>query len=257
VMTTLLEEALREHVDHRAAVLSVDDSIETRTLITHFLDAKTARIVHAEGAKQALERTEHERVDLILMDLEMPGVSGFELAATFRGSQTHVSTPIIAVTGHDDPQIHRRCMDIGFTDILVKPFSRVTLQRIVERHAPRPLVFAVHPAQDEPTPEPGPAFGDVAYVDGDVLDLVPQFLENRRADVVRLRDALDASDRETVRRIGHAMRGSGGGYGFDAITRIGSVLEASAIAGDDRAARGGVEELDAYLDRVRVEVRPA
>jgi CheY-like chemotaxis protein len=102
VVTSALEQVLAAHVDRRAAVLCVDDSAESRTLVGYFLDASLARIVHAENAIVALERTEHERIDLILMDLEMPGMNGFELAATLRGTHAHVSTPIIAVTAHDD-----------------------------------------------------------------------------------------------------------------------------------------------------------
>jgi hypothetical protein len=52
--------------------------------------------------------------------------------------------------------------------------------------------------------------------------------------------------------MGHGMKGSGGGYGFDAITNIGRKIEAAAKAGDAEAIRGGRDELALYLERIEV-----
>jgi len=57
-------------------------------------------------------------------------------------------------------------------------------------------------------------------VDAEIAALVPGFLENRRKDVTLVLQAVDQGDFETARVLGHSMKGSGGGYGFDAITDI-------------------------------------
>jgi hypothetical protein len=88
--------------------------------------------------------------------------------------------------------------------------------------------------------------------DPDLLDLIPVYLERRRADVVALEEALALRDMERVRILGHSMKGSGGGYGFDGITEIGLRLEAAGVSGDTVAARDGIDDLDEYLGNVEV-----
>ena len=63
----------------------------------------------------------------------------------------------------------------------------------------------------------------------------------------KLKAALEQSDYDTVRTLGHQMAGSGAGYGFPKITEIGGALEESALAGDAARIRNGISELDAWL----------
>ena len=70
------------------------------------------------------------------------------------------------------------------------------------------------------------------YVDRDLEEIVPGFLENRRKDAAALAAALQGHDLKTVRVLGHRMKGDGGGYGFQEISRIGDVLEQAAIRED-------------------------
>ena len=90
-------------------------------------------------------------------------------------------------------------------------------------------------------------------VDEDLADLVPQYLENRKKDIQKIRAALDAQDFQVVRVVGHSMAGSGGGYGFPGITRIGRNIEKYAMERDADAARASARELELYLSRVVVE----
>lgn len=96
-----------------------------------------------------------------------------------------------------------------------------------------------------------PSESIIVRVDPDLEDLIPGFLENRRNDVSLILEALDEDDLETVRSLGHGMKGAGGGYGFDAITDMGAVLEKAAQRKDMSAIRECVAELSSYLDRVR------
>jgi hypothetical protein len=83
--------------------------------------------------------------------------------------------------------------------------------------------------------------------------VVGGYLEKRRGDVRKLRAALDCSDYDTIRMLGHQMCGTGAGYGFEPITEIGSALEESALAGDSARMRASIEDLDRYLNNVQVE----
>ena len=87
----------------------------------------------------------------------------------------------------------------------------------------------------------------VVHVDPDLKEFVSEFLGRRQEDVLALREARDRADWEAIRRLGHRLRGSGGGWGFDAITDIGRHLEDAARAGDGGAVHEWTNELARYL----------
>ncbi len=89
-------------------------------------------------------------------------------------------------------------------------------------------------------------------IDPDLADLIPGYLENRRRDVDVVRGALDQRDYDLIRSVGHKMKGSGGGYGFDPITRIGAVLEAAAVKADPDRIREALRDLSDYLERIDI-----
>ncbi|RMF67291.1 MAG: Hpt domain-containing protein [Calditrichaeota bacterium] len=93
---------------------------------------------------------------------------------------------------------------------------------------------------------------NVVYVDADLEDLIPEFLENRHADVVMISELLTCGNLGEIQRLGHSMKGSGGGYGFDEITRIGAAIEEAAKATDLEAVRRLNHELSRYLSNVKV-----
>ena len=92
----------------------------------------------------------------------------------------------------------------------------------------------------------------IVYIDEDLADLIPGFLENRRSDVEKMNEALAGQDYETIRSLGHSMKGAGGGYGFDAITEIGRSLEEAAEAQNTGTIRTAIGDLIYYLDNVEI-----
>ena len=92
----------------------------------------------------------------------------------------------------------------------------------------------------------------VVRVAGELRALLPRFLDNRRTDVRELEAALERRDSEAIRRIGHQLKGAGGGYGFGDITRLGGDIESDARRSEyDRLARH-IDELKRYLEAVQI-----
>jgi len=83
-----------------------------------------------------------------------------------------------------------------------------------------------------------------------LAERTPAYLQNCRGNVVTMTEALDRTDFQTVSILGHNLRGSGGGFGFQAITDIGAGLEEAADAADIDASRKWLGKLSGYLDRV-------
>ena len=92
----------------------------------------------------------------------------------------------------------------------------------------------------------------IVHVDAELKDLIPGFIDNRRKDIRTLETALRKDDYETIRKLGHSMKGSGGGYGFNAITDIGRSLENASKEKNDEEIRKWVDELLNYLQNVEV-----
>ena len=92
----------------------------------------------------------------------------------------------------------------------------------------------------------------VVYIDSDLEDLTPGFLENRQNDTVVIDRLLQSGDLAEIQRLGHSMKGSGGGYGFDEITDIGAKIEEAAKESDREEILRQNERLSQYLQNVKV-----
>lgn len=88
--------------------------------------------------------------------------------------------------------------------------------------------------------------------DEDILELIPIYLAGRLDELGVLGDAVARQDFETLRGLGHKMKGSGGGFGLDRITEIGGNLETFAKAQNLRAIELEIANLRDYLDRLEV-----
>ena len=91
-------------------------------------------------------------------------------------------------------------------------------------------------------------------VDAELAELIPAFLENRGTDIQLMHKALKIGDYEIVERIGHGMKGAGSGFGFDAVTAIGTRIETAAKNKDWEEIQKAIDELGTYLKRLEVVV---
>lgn len=89
-------------------------------------------------------------------------------------------------------------------------------------------------------------------VDSEVQSIVPAFLDNRRQDCLTISSLLEGEAFSEISKLGHRMKGSGGSYGFNDISRIGEVIEKAALAADKETISNAILQLSSYLERVTV-----
>jgi HPt (histidine-containing phosphotransfer) domain-containing protein len=89
-------------------------------------------------------------------------------------------------------------------------------------------------------------------IDKDLEDLIPGYIENRHKDIKSIRASLENGDFENIRILGHSMKGSGGGYGFDEITTIGASIEKAAKKNDIEEIKRWIEKLSQYIESVDI-----
>jgi len=228
-------------------VLLVEDSPDNRTITLAYLQDTPYRVEIAENGAIAYEKFTAGHYDLVLMDRQMPVMDGLTATRAIREweqANHRPSTPIIALTASALKGDQEKCMAAGCTAYLTKPIKQEVLLQAIKEHS---MVAPVSSKQESKRKD-----AILVRANPKFADLIPGFLQNRRNDIVAMLGALDRGDFETVKSLGHDMKGAGGSWGFDAITDIGAALEQAAGSADSDASRKWVGELSGYLDRVEI-----
>jgi CheY-like chemotaxis protein len=113
-------------------ILIVDDHDISIQTFSDYLDIKGYRVIIAQNGRKAVTRTKQEHPDLILMDIHMPEMDGFETIRCIREDEATRHIPIIALTALVMPGDRERCLDAGADAYLGKPASLRELGRVIE-----------------------------------------------------------------------------------------------------------------------------
>jgi CheY-like chemotaxis protein/HPt (histidine-containing phosphotransfer) domain-containing protein/anti-sigma regulatory factor (Ser/Thr protein kinase) len=206
-------------------VLLAEDGHDNQVLITTFLSKAGANVKVVENGQLAVDEARAALAagapyDVILMDMQMPVLDGYGAASKLRA--TGYRGPIVAITAHAMAGDRQRCESAGCDDYLSKPVDRAQLVATVAR-----FVAAV------PSSEPEL----VSMLDDeDMKGIVRQYvrdLPQRSSAILR---AFQISDVETLMRLAHQLKGSGGAYGFPLITEAAEAVEAAVEKGLDRSS---------------------
>lgn len=111
-----------------SAILVIDDNESNRDLLSRRLTREGHTVMTAESGEKGLEALERSGADLILLDLVMPGISGFEVLRRLKQSPTLCQVPVIMISAVDEIDSIVRCIEMGAEDYLLKPFNPVLLQ---------------------------------------------------------------------------------------------------------------------------------
>jgi adenylate cyclase len=110
-----------------AKILVVDDVAKNVKLLADVLGAKGYEAITAASGAQALARVEADKPDLILLDVMMPGMSGYEVCQAIRANPAHAMLPIVLVTALDPAEERAKGLDAGADDFLNKPVNQAEL----------------------------------------------------------------------------------------------------------------------------------
>lgn len=121
-------------------VLLVEDGQDNRFLINHFLRSSGAEVDAAINGMEGAELATKNSYDLILMDIQMPILDGYQTTTKLRAEG--VQTPIIALTAHAMKGEKQRCFDVGCNAYLSKPIDANTLVEMVSRYRPKKMASA-------------------------------------------------------------------------------------------------------------------
>ncbi len=238
-------------------VLLAEDNAVNQRLALRMLEKRGHRPVLANNGREALAAIEGERFDLVLMDVQMPEMSGLEVAAAIRAREkaTGRHLPIIAVTAHAMKGDRERCLAAGMDGYLAKPLRGKDL----DAEMARVLGSRIAPAAD-PSDPPEVHLDRaslLARVEGDrelLRELAAIFVEEGPRLLDAIRDAVWQEDAAEVAQTAHALTGCASNLGADRVAELARKLEQQGRAGELNGARQLYERLAAALGGLRAEL---
>ena len=118
-------------------VLLVDDYADTREVMRHVIEMCGCRVVEATNGQEAIELAQAEPPDLILMDLNMPVLDGFNATLRIREYERTRDVPVVAVTAHDTAEFRAAAGAVGCCEYLLKPLDFERLFELLEKFLPQ------------------------------------------------------------------------------------------------------------------------
>jgi len=179
----------------------------------------------------------------VLMDMQMPEMSGLEATRRFRAQETGKRTPIVAMTANAMEGDRETCLAAGMDDYLPKPIRSVDLLAMLERHAP---VREINAGFDYAAA--------LAGEDREILEVVAQpFIDSFHRDIIALRNAMAGGDRDTLRRTAHSIKGNSAIFGATPMVQAARAIEQFD---PDRDTDLDIDALIATLEEEFERLRP-
>ena len=120
----------------KPTILIAEDSRDSREMLQVLLGLKGYRVLAAADGERAVEVALESLPDLILLDLELPGLDGLSITRDLRRYSNFRDTPIIILSGHDPMKHRQSALDAGCTDYLFKPLDFEKLDKILQNEVP-------------------------------------------------------------------------------------------------------------------------
>lgn len=117
-------------------VLVIEDNPWNMRLVGDILEAAGYVFLEAADGKSGIEKALTEKPDLILLDVMLPDMNGVQVTRQLREESATATLPIIALTANANDDLRARCLEVGCTDYMTKPFTRRVLLEIIQRHLP-------------------------------------------------------------------------------------------------------------------------
>lgn len=248
-------------------LLAEDNEINQQIALELMAEAGVAVILANNGEEAVASLVEGAEVDLVLMDMQMPIMNGFEATKVVRANAKLAAIPIIAMTAYALESEKQRCLEIGMNDHVSKPIDPTaflaTLQRWYDVIAPQRVVAA-------PSVQQGDMDSTLPEIDGvdtqqglrrvsGKVALYRKLLEQFGRQYVNveasIRASVDQSDMAQLELQLHTIKGVASNLGADALAAIAGIIEYAAPTGQlDSAA---LDEFYGELNRVLAAVQAA
>ncbi len=239
----ITQHSIREARRKKIRILLAEDNITNQQIVISVLERLG---YHTDGASNGIEAVEALKsipYDLVLMDIHMPEMNGYDAAEKIRESVSP-DIPIIAMTAGVSNDYRKKCFAAGMNDIISKPAKSAELVAKIEKWLPEPKEAG--PVQPIVFDRPG--LMDRLMDDEELLkEIVREFIQEIQQRFAALGKALANGDISQLQDQGHSIKGTSGNIGAIAIQKIAARLQAVGEAGDLESAALLVSKLEEQL----------
>ncbi len=269
IMDTFGKKALKieekeKHITTRATIyknflrgiriLVAEDNPTNQEIALAILEGAGIVVEIANNGKKAVEALQRSRFDVVLMDIQMPEMDGYEATRIIRKDPKFKSLPIIAMTAHAMKGDEEKCLEAGMDGYVSKPISQDRLfhtmwksmkhqKKVLYPGEPEtPEAIDITVAQTEELPErlPGINIQDALSalnIDKAVFKhILIGFLKNNKESANKIRNAFDKKDWESIVQLAHSLKGSAGNIGADKLYKAAQELETAGREGAPTSA---------------------
>ena len=246
-------------------VLLAEDNMYNQAIAVEVLKKLGCEVVVASDGREAVEAFEDGEFDVILMDLQMPGMDGFEAARLIRKLETGKRVPIIAQTAHASKDDRDRCLEAGMDCLISKPVTRAELVPVLQKlRSPDESKTCSEPLELGMSAETGTMVSDeplridglMESLEGDeeaVQEIIDLFFTQMPGMLNEIRAAVRDRNLEKAGRLSHSFAGACANLGAFRLRHASIALEEAAKCGDEEVVR----KLDTEIDRESEALRQA
>ena len=275
-----------QEAHRRLNILLAEDNIMNQKAAVKILEKRGHRVVVAQNGREAVEALDKEGFDLVIMDVQMPEMDGFEATRQIRNAECGMRNvkkskfriphsafriPIVAMTAHALKGDREKCLAAGMDDYISKPIKAEELFAVIEKLGHR----SRHKNEKKRFPSSrnhGPPATDVfdlsralEVVDGNIelfKEVANLFLENLSDHIAQIREAIARGDAKAVERATHSLKSSVSNFGanraFEAVYRLELMGKEARLTETDAALselEGELKELEAEIKEVLSEMK--
>jgi CheY-like chemotaxis protein/HPt (histidine-containing phosphotransfer) domain-containing protein len=243
-------------------VLLVEDNAINRRIIAEMLEDARIRVTAVEDGRQAILAVDAEEYDAVLMDIQMPGMDGYETTRIIRTNPRHRTLPIIALTAHAMEGFRKKCMEAGMDDYMTKPIDYHQLYAKLAVYTGSTAPMVAPEKSFESRPENNVPCGLASFPGVDVASGLKRMGGRRELYVSVIREfhkdycdapewlakALKNGEREVIHRIAHTIKGLAANIGANNLQSAAENIEALCNTQDSLPS---IPDLDEFNNQLR------
>ena len=244
----------------RLKVLVAEDNATNQQFLSAVLAHEGHRVTVVENGRLAVERVAHESFDVVLMDVQMPEMSGLEAAAAIRRHEENTGehAPIVALTARAMAGDREQCLAAGMDAYVAKPVKAGELLAVIDAVVPRarpPVPSEAASATTIRTIDLPALLAGLGTRSDLVIDVIDVFVTDAPAMLARLRGAAEADKATELAAAAHAIKGSVGLFSQGEAYELARTLEARARTGDASNAIAACDAIAASVSQLLAELR--
>ncbi|MEM9531657.1 MAG: response regulator [Pseudomonadota bacterium] len=238
-------------------VLVVDDSVANQMVTASMCRKLGHRVTTVSSGREAIQTAKQVPFDVILMDIQMPGMNGIEAAREIqRDAVGENAAPLIAVTANTLSVDREACESAGMVDYLTKPVDREKLKQTIEHWGTRTQTLRDQEQLRQLNAIPVFEAGDLKRLEKEVdRSIIPEiaaaFFKEAKVRLAQIRLALAEERAEDIARHAHPIKSAAKSFGARRLFQWSQYLETAGKAGNRRAIEAVFDDVESCLARTR------